>query len=59
MCRRTWRVGRFPRLFAVLRARGTPIPTNDLWIAPLVVEHDLILYARDKHFDHLPQLPRL
>lgn len=49
----------YARLFAALRARGTPIPTNDLWIAALVVEHDLILYARDKHFDHLPQLPRL
>ena len=39
--------------------QGTPIPINDLWIAALVLQHGLILYARDKHFDHIPQLMRL
>ena len=39
-----------------LRGKGTPIPTNDLWIAALVVEHDLTLYSRDAHFKHLPQI---
>jgi tRNA(fMet)-specific endonuclease VapC len=42
-----------------LRKQGTPIPTNDVWIAALVVEHDLHLYARDQHFDALPQLARI
>jgi tRNA(fMet)-specific endonuclease VapC len=42
-----------------LRLRGTPIPTNDLWIAALCVQHALALYARDAHFDHLPQLMRV
>jgi tRNA(fMet)-specific endonuclease VapC len=45
-------------LFAQLRTQGTPIPTNDLWIAALVVQHDLMLCSRDAHFDHLPQLAR-
>ena len=45
-------------LFAQLRAQGTPIPTNDLWIAALTVQHDLFLCSRDAHFDHLPQLAR-
>ena len=45
-------------LFAQLRAQGTPIPTNDLWIAALAVQHDLLLCSRDAHFDHLPQLAR-
>lgn len=44
---------------AELRTQGTPIPTNDLWIAALVVEHGLTLYTRDRHFEHLPQLPLL
>jgi tRNA(fMet)-specific endonuclease VapC len=48
----------YSRLFLQLRRQGTPIPTNDLWIASLVVQHSLALYARDKHFDLLPQLPR-
>jgi predicted nucleic acid-binding protein len=43
-------------LYRQLRARGTPIPTNDLWIAALVVENDLTLLTRDQHFRHLPQL---
>jgi predicted nucleic acid-binding protein len=30
-----------------------------MWIAALVLQHDLALYARDRHFDHLPQLVRL
>jgi len=42
-----------------LRTQGTPIPTNHIWIAALVLQHDLALYARDEHFDHLPQLVRV
>ncbi|MBI4373323.1 MAG: type II toxin-antitoxin system VapC family toxin [Deltaproteobacteria bacterium] len=49
----------YARLFRQLRQQGTPIPTNDLWIAALVSQHDLLLFDRDKHFDHMPQLARL
>lgn len=35
-----------------LRVNGTPIPTNDLWIASLVLQHDLLLITNDSHFDH-------
>lgn len=42
-----------------LRARGKPIPSNDLWIAALVLQHDLVLFDRDSDFDHVPQLARL
>lgn len=49
----------YARLFQQLRRQGTPIPTNDLWIAALVVQHQLLLFARDLHFDHVPQIPRL
>jgi len=47
----------YARLFRQLRKQGTPIPTNDLWIAALALQHDLLLFTRDTHFDHLPQLP--
>lgn len=43
-------------LFAQLRRQGTPIPTNDLWIAALAVQHDLPLLTSDRHFSHLPQI---
>lgn len=49
----------YARLFRQLRVQGTPIPTNDLWIGALVVQHGLHLFARDAHFDHLPQIPRV
>jgi tRNA(fMet)-specific endonuclease VapC len=42
-----------------LRRQGTPIPTNDLWIAAIVLQHDLTLCDRDRHFDKLPQLNRI
>ena len=46
----------YASLFRQLRRQGTPIPTNDLWIAALVVEHSLFLCSRDGHFRSLPQL---
>lgn len=46
-------------VYCQLRSQGTPIPTNDMWIAALVLQHNLVLHARDRHFDRLPQLPRV
>jgi tRNA(fMet)-specific endonuclease VapC len=48
----------YAAVFRQLRRQGTPIPTNDLWTAALVLQHDLVLCARDRHFDHLPQIVR-
>ena len=42
-----------------LRPQGTPIPTKDMWIAALVLQHNLALHARDAHFDHVPQIARV
>jgi len=42
-----------------LRQQGTPIPTNDIWIAALAEQHGLLLYSCDRHFDCLPQLARV
>jgi predicted nucleic acid-binding protein len=49
----------YASVYRQLRAQGTPIPTNDMWIAALVLQHNLTLFARDGHFDHLPQLARV
>lgn len=46
-------------IYRQLRRQGTPIPTNDMWIASLVLQHNLTLHARDRHFDHLPQIMRV
>jgi tRNA(fMet)-specific endonuclease VapC len=49
----------YANVYRQLRKQGTPIPTNDMWIAALVLQHSLVLCARDAHFDALPQLTRL
>jgi len=49
----------YAAVYRQLRKQGTPIPTKDMWIAALVLQHSLILLARDTHFDALPQLARL
>jgi tRNA(fMet)-specific endonuclease VapC len=36
-----------------LRAKGRPIPENDLWIAALALEHGLTLLTQDRHFEAL------
>ena len=48
----------YARIWLQLRRQGTPIPTNDLWIAALALQHTMALFSRDGHFDHLAQLPR-
>ena len=49
----------YATLYRQLRKQGTPIPTNDMWIAALVLQHSLTLYDRDVHFDALPQITRV
>jgi len=46
-------------VYRQLRSQGTPIPTHDMWIAALVLQHDLALLARDRHFDALAQITRI
>lgn len=48
----------YARLFVQLKRAGTPVPDNDLWIAALALQHDLLLITRDQHFERIPQLVR-
>lgn len=49
----------YAAVYRQLRAQGTPIPTNDMWVAALVLQHNLALMARDRHFNALPQITRI
>jgi len=40
----------YAEVYVALRAAGTPIPTNDLWIAALARQHGLALLTFDAHF---------
>lgn len=42
-----------------LRAKGRPIPDNDIWIAALGVQHGLTIATRDSHFRELDGVPLL
>ena len=39
-----------------LKAAGTPIPENDIWIAAQTIEHEATLLSNDKHFKLIQNL---
>ena len=39
-----------------LKTRGTPIPTNDIWIAAVAFQHGLKFFTRDRHFEKIAGL---
>jgi tRNA(fMet)-specific endonuclease VapC len=39
-----------------LKIRGNPIPENDIWIAALALQYDLILATNDKHMQLIDKL---
>ena len=44
---------RYARIVASLRAKGRPIPTNDVWIAAHAMETGADLVSADRHFKHV------
>ena len=47
----------YSRIFRHLKAQGTPIPMNDIWIAASALEHGAMLVTADAHFEKIPMLP--
>lgn len=43
-------------VYAALRRKGQPIPTNDLWIAASCLEHGAALLTLDAHFQNIDGL---
>jgi tRNA(fMet)-specific endonuclease VapC len=46
----------FASIFQRLKLAGTPINTNDIWIAALALEHDCLLVTLDSDFKRVPDL---
>ena len=44
----------FVTIMKYLMAHGTPIPTNDVWIAAGALETGSVILTRDEHFDNIP-----
>ena len=48
----------YARIRVQLKEAGTPIPSNDAWIAALCRQHGLAILSRDRHFDYIEGLRR-
>ncbi len=48
----------YAEVYGALRKAGTPIPTNDLWIAAAALESGSILVSNDAHFDVITGIVR-
>ncbi|HET6402455.1 MAG TPA: type II toxin-antitoxin system VapC family toxin [Candidatus Kapabacteria bacterium] len=46
----------YASIFAELRRAGTPIPTNDIWIAAIARQHQLPVCSLDGHFKYVKGL---
>ena len=42
-----------------LKSAGTPIPTNDIWIAAVAFQHGYKMFSKDRHFKLIPGLVQL
>jgi len=40
----------YAHVYLMLRLKGTPIPTNDMWIAATAMQNGCALYSLDSHF---------
>jgi tRNA(fMet)-specific endonuclease VapC len=47
---------RYAAILDYLQRQGSPIPTNDIWIAACAMQHGLVLISADRHFLKLPQI---
>ncbi len=48
--------GRYALILNSLRGEGTPIPTNDIWIAASAMQHGLEVLTADAHFSKVTQI---
>lgn len=46
----------FSQVYAILKNKGKPIPTNDMWIASQALEHGCVVCTQDKHFTYIDGL---
>jgi tRNA(fMet)-specific endonuclease VapC len=50
---------RYSQIYGDLRERGTPVPTNDMWIAATASANGMAVLTFDGHFNAMPQVPSL
>jgi tRNA(fMet)-specific endonuclease VapC len=50
---------RYAEIRLELKHAGTPIPSNDVWIAALCRQHSLPVVSQDRHFDFVKGIRRV
>lgn len=46
----------YATIYHDLRSKGRPIPTNDMWIAAIALQHESALFTYDAHFQQIQTL---
>ena len=46
----------YARIYRALKEKGMPLPTNDIWIAAVALEHGATVLSGDGHFSRIPML---
>ncbi len=46
----------YATVYRILRGKGRPIPTNDMWIAASALQYRYALFSYDNHFQHVDGL---
>jgi predicted nucleic acid-binding protein len=46
----------YATVYRLLRKKGQPIPTNDMWIAASGLQHSYALFSYDGYFEHVDGL---
>jgi len=46
----------YATVYRLLRSKGHPIPTNDMWIAASALQHGYALFSYDGHFQYVDGL---
>ena len=49
----------YAEIVSQLKAKGKPIPTNDIWIAAVALQHGLKLFTKDQHFEYVTGILRI
>jgi tRNA(fMet)-specific endonuclease VapC len=47
---------RYAEIVSFLQRAGTPLPTNDAWIAASAMQHGLSILTTDPHFERIPHV---
>ena len=47
---------RYAVILSALWNAGTPVPTNDIWIAATAMQHGLRVLTTDEHYSHINQV---